>query len=135
MFPPDEFPRIISVDDHVVEPAGVWQDRLPEKFKAVGPRMERRKIAEMSFVGGVYSYREANAGEDGTWCDWWFTEDLRYPMTRVMAAAAAGHEPSACGPRSSVSASSATSSRLGRSVSGSCRKKRCVAITVGIRAL
>ena len=49
--------------------------------------MERRKIADMSFVGGVFSYREANADEDGTWCDWWFCEDLRYPMTRVMAAA------------------------------------------------
>jgi predicted TIM-barrel fold metal-dependent hydrolase len=87
MFTPDEFPKIISVDDHVVEPSNVWQDRLPERFKAVGPRMERRKIAEMSFVGGVYSYREAEAGEEGTWCDWWFCEDLRYPMTRVMAAA------------------------------------------------
>ena len=87
LFTPDAFPKIISVDDHVIEPPNVWQDRLPEKLRAVGPRMERRKIAEMTFVGGVYSYREANEGEDGTWCDWWFCEDLRYPMTRVMAAA------------------------------------------------
>ena len=32
-------PKIISVDDHVVEPPHVWQDRLPEKYKDAGPRI------------------------------------------------------------------------------------------------
>ena len=32
-----ELPKIISVDDHVVEPAHVWQTWLPEKFRADGP--------------------------------------------------------------------------------------------------
>jgi predicted TIM-barrel fold metal-dependent hydrolase len=81
-----EIPKIISVDDHVVEPPHVWQDRLPERYREIGPRVVREKIAEMSFVGGVYSYRAAEPGEDGTWCDWWHYEDLRYPMTRVMSA-------------------------------------------------
>jgi predicted TIM-barrel fold metal-dependent hydrolase len=87
MFSAETFPKIISVDDHVMEPPGVWQDRLPERFKANGPRQVRRKIAEMTFVGGVFSYREANEGEDGTWCDWWLYDDLQYPLTRLMAAA------------------------------------------------
>ena len=87
MFTAETFPKIISVDDHVMEPPGVWQDRLPEKYKDRGPRQVRRKIAEMSFVGGVFSYREANEGEDGTWCDWWLYDDLQYPLTRLMAAA------------------------------------------------
>ena len=87
MFTAETFPRIISVDDHIMEPPNVWQDRLPAKFKEVGPRMVRLKIAEMKFVGGVFSYREANEGEDGTWCDWWLTEDLKYPLVRLMAAA------------------------------------------------
>ncbi len=87
MFTAETFPRIISVDDHIMEPANVWQDRLPAKFKEVGPRLVRLKVAEMKFVGGVFSYREANEGEDGTWCDWWLTEDLRYPLVRLMAAA------------------------------------------------
>jgi predicted TIM-barrel fold metal-dependent hydrolase len=87
MFTAETFPKIISVDDHVMEPPGVWQDRLPERFKANGPRQVRRKIAEMTFVGGVFSYREANEGEDGTWCDWWLYDDLQYPLTRLMAAA------------------------------------------------
>ena len=54
-----QIPRIISVDDHVIEPPNVWQDRLPEKFKAVGPRIERRKVKNMKFVGGVFSYDTA----------------------------------------------------------------------------
>jgi len=87
MFTAETFPRIISVDDHIMEPPNVWQDRLPAKFKDVGPRMVRLKVAEMSFVGGNFTYRESNEGEDGTWCDWWLTEDLKYPLVRLMAAA------------------------------------------------
>ena len=34
-------PKIVSADDHVVEPANVWQDRLPAKYKEVGPRVAR----------------------------------------------------------------------------------------------
>jgi predicted TIM-barrel fold metal-dependent hydrolase len=30
---------IVSVDDHVVEPPGVWQDRLPQKYHDEGPRV------------------------------------------------------------------------------------------------
>ncbi len=82
-----EIPKIISVDDHVIEPPNVWQDRLPEKFKAVGPRLERRKVKNMQFVGGVFSYDEAAPDEDGLWCDWWLVEDLRWPLTRLSAAA------------------------------------------------
>ena len=82
-----QIPRIISVDDHVIEPPNVWQDRLPEKFKAVGPRIERRKVKNMKFVGGVFSYEAAGEHEDGTWCDWWLVEDLQYPLTRLSASA------------------------------------------------
>jgi predicted TIM-barrel fold metal-dependent hydrolase len=37
---PDDV-QIISVDDHVVEPPTVWQDRLPAKYRELGPRIER----------------------------------------------------------------------------------------------
>ena len=30
---------LISVDDHVIEPANVWQDRVPAKFKDVAPKL------------------------------------------------------------------------------------------------
>ena len=38
-----ELPKIISVDDHVVEPAHVWQTWLPEKYREQGPRVERKR--------------------------------------------------------------------------------------------
>src|SRR4051812_1604659 len=50
-----EFPRIISVDDHVVEPANVWMDRLPSKYKDVGPRVVRAPVKEITFIGGKFS--------------------------------------------------------------------------------
>jgi predicted TIM-barrel fold metal-dependent hydrolase len=80
-------PKIISVDDHVIEPVDVWSKRLPAKFADVGPRVERRKIKSMGYVGGTFSYEEASSTEDGTWCDWWLVEDLNYPLTRLSAAA------------------------------------------------
>ncbi len=39
----EDFPKIISVDDHVVEPPHVWQDRLPAKYKNEGPR-DRKSV-------------------------------------------------------------------------------------------
>ena len=30
---------LISVDDHVLEPPNVWQDRVPAKYKDIAPRM------------------------------------------------------------------------------------------------
>src|SRR5579871_2106545 len=80
----EAFPRIISVDDHVVEPAGVWMDRLPASYRDVGPRVVRAGLGEMRFIGGKFSYAPA---EDGLPCDWWFYEDLRWPQTRLSAAA------------------------------------------------
>ncbi len=82
----DEFPKFISVDDHVLEPGHVWQDRLPEKFKAVGPRLERHPVADMSFVGGKFDYRMGDDGEDGPIADWWVWEDKAIPQTRLSAA-------------------------------------------------
>ena len=43
-----EVPRIVSADDHVVEPADVWTGRLPAKYRDVGPRVQRAPVAEMS---------------------------------------------------------------------------------------
>ncbi len=36
---------LVSVDDHVIEPPNVWLDRLPAKYRDVGPRMLRRTTA------------------------------------------------------------------------------------------
>ncbi len=78
----EDFPRIISVDDHVIEHAGVWQDRLPARYREVGPRVVQMR-GTMSFVGGVFSYEPS---VDGELCDWWLYEDKRVPQTRLSAA-------------------------------------------------
>ena len=39
-----ELPKIISVDDHVVEPAHVWNTWLPERFRESGPRVDPPEV-------------------------------------------------------------------------------------------
>ena len=82
-----EIPRIVSVDDHVIEPAERLAGPPAGEVPGVGPRLDRRKVKNMKFVGGVFSYEAAADDEDGTWCDWWLIEDLQYPLTRLSAAA------------------------------------------------
>jgi predicted TIM-barrel fold metal-dependent hydrolase len=78
-----ELPKIISVDDHVVEPAGVWVDRLPHRYADVAPRIVRAPVAELSFVGGKFTAVPGDPGDPGEPVDWWFYEDLRRPLTRL----------------------------------------------------
>lgn len=61
---------MISVDDHVVEPPGVWQDRVPARYRDVAPRI----------------VRDDQGGEA------WLYEDLRMPITGVAAAAGRSKE-------------------------------------------
>ena len=80
----DELPKIISVDDHVVEPAHLWQTWLPEKYKAAGPRSERRGIGTMRHIGG--GTYEQTFTDDGAPADCWIYEDLVYINKRHVAA-------------------------------------------------
>ena len=79
----DDFPKLISVDDHVIEHATVWSDRLPKKYHDVGPRVIQER-GDMKFVGGVFSYEQSDSGD---LCDWWIYEDKKVPQTRLSAAA------------------------------------------------
>jgi predicted TIM-barrel fold metal-dependent hydrolase len=78
-----EIPRVISVDDHVVEPPDLWTNRLPKEFVDRGPRVVREK-AKFDFQGGVFSYERG--AEDGEWCDFWLYDDLVYPFPKLSAA-------------------------------------------------
>jgi predicted TIM-barrel fold metal-dependent hydrolase len=83
-----EVPRIISVDDHVVEPADLWQSRLPAKYLDRGPRVVRQKIKlGRGEGGGPTGWIEA---DDGEWCDVWLYDDLVSPF--LMLSAAVGFE-------------------------------------------
>ncbi len=81
---PTEIPRIVSVDDHVVEPAHVWDTWLPERFRARGPRIERRGIGAMRHIGGGTD--EQTFDPDGQPADCWIYEDLVYIHKRHVAA-------------------------------------------------
>ena len=76
-------PRIISVDDHVVEPPDLWTSRLPAKYQDRCPRVER-DTARFLFEGGVFSYEKGVEG--GEQCDWWLYDDLVYPFPKLSAA-------------------------------------------------
>ena len=81
-----EIPMIISVDDHLVEPPHLWQTWLPNKLKEKGPRVERRRLGEMLWVGGSKMYEYELDAPDAPWCDIWFYEGLVYPNKRHVAA-------------------------------------------------
>jgi len=65
--------EIISVDDHIVEPAHLWQDRLPAKLRGQGPRIERARWGDMSLGHGAAYHQEMT--DDGEWGDYWVYED------------------------------------------------------------
>ena len=79
-----DIPKIISVDDHVVEPLDLWTSRLPARYAGLGPHVERQK--------GHVVYRGSTAGfdlDDGPtarWADVWYYEDTLWPMHAPFAA-------------------------------------------------
>ena len=79
-----ELPKIISVDDHVVEPAHVWQTWLPQKWRERGPRVERKKWGDFVHKPGAkYVNRE---DPDGLWGDAWYLDgQLIYVQKRFVA--------------------------------------------------
>jgi predicted TIM-barrel fold metal-dependent hydrolase len=79
-------PKIISTDDHVVEPAHLWTSRVPKKYSDVAPRIVRQGISDVTRVEGRQTFTQI---DDGRPCDWWLYEDLRRPITREYAAAGA----------------------------------------------
>src|SRR3954462_3167833 len=80
----DEFPKIISVDDHIVEPPDLWQDRLPAAMKERGPKVVYAPKGDVTFVGGRLT---VNMGEPGSGPDvaWWIYEELKRPLMRLDA--------------------------------------------------
>jgi predicted TIM-barrel fold metal-dependent hydrolase len=82
----DEIPRIISVDDHVLEPPDLWSARLPESLREAGPRVERERIrVSEEQVGGQLKFRWER-DPDGGWADLWYYEDVVSPLLVPVAA-------------------------------------------------
>ena len=60
-----DLPKIISVDDHVLEPATVWTDRLPSKYHHIGPRIMRAPVKTLEFIGGKFTAVPGDPGDPG----------------------------------------------------------------------
>jgi len=79
-----ELPKIISVDDHVVEPAHVWETWLPQKWRERGPHVERKKWGKFKLTPGARY--EMNEDPDGLWGDAWYLDGkLIYVQKRFVA--------------------------------------------------
>jgi len=81
-----EIPKLISLDDHVVEPPHVWAHWLPAKYRDLGPRVERRGIRNIDYVGTA-DYVEHFDEESPVKVDCWVYENLVYTHKRMVAAA------------------------------------------------
>ena len=79
-----DIPGIISLDDHVVEPPGLWQDRLPARYRDVGPRIEYLPTGSVRVENDRYI---EHPGTDGRLVAWWHYEDHYYSVKRYIAAA------------------------------------------------
>jgi predicted TIM-barrel fold metal-dependent hydrolase len=79
-------PDIISVDDHVLEPADLWQSRLPARYQEQGPRVVRQKLKRAGKRGRGGSFGEWIEAEDGRWCDVWLYDEVRMPLMAIYAA-------------------------------------------------
>ena len=78
-------PKIISVDDHVVEPAHLWQTLAPGALPASRPAASSGAgIGTMRHIGG--GAYEQTFDDDGPKADCWVYEDLVYINKRHVAA-------------------------------------------------
>jgi predicted TIM-barrel fold metal-dependent hydrolase len=75
-------PKLISVDDHVVELPSIFQDRLPSKFKD-RIRVERQK-GTLDFVpsnSATPGMKLVPGGDNDRWADVWIYDDLVWVLT------------------------------------------------------
>jgi predicted TIM-barrel fold metal-dependent hydrolase len=79
-----EPPKIISVDDHVVEPPDLWTSRLPSALRDRAPRVDRRRGWVEAGHGKPHTFHQT---EDGQWGDVWLYDSLIWPLTPTWAAA------------------------------------------------
>lgn len=75
-------PLIISVDDHVIEPADLWQNRLGARDRERGPRVERRR-GRLDWSSGQPALVDVD-DQDAPPVDVWLYDDLVWPLPRGM---------------------------------------------------
>jgi predicted TIM-barrel fold metal-dependent hydrolase len=73
---------MISVDDHVIEPPNVWQDRVPAKYKERAPRIVNDDHGEAWMYDGVRKATEGLASAAGKDKTEFSPEPIRYTDMR-----------------------------------------------------
>lgn len=73
-----DLPRIISVDDHVVEPPTLWWDRLPAGRRESGPRVVRQHGVAVKTPQGFRIVEDDGPG--ARWGDVWVYDDMVWPF-------------------------------------------------------
>ena len=74
-------PKIISVDDHVVEPPDLWTSTAPASIRDRVPRVEHG-FAEFGWSAGKHLTKRT---ESGLACDWWVYEDYEWAFAQTLA--------------------------------------------------
>ena len=77
-----ELPRIISVDDHVLEPGDLWERYLPSDQRDSGPHLRRSKGIFLPSTRGEWKEEQS-----GDWADIWTFGDYRMAVIPGFAAA------------------------------------------------
>ncbi len=77
-------PPIVDLDAHLVEPEDIWTSRIPAKYRDIAPHVEYLPGGTPILDGGGYI---EEPGTEGPPVAWWFYEDHRYSVKRLIAAA------------------------------------------------
>lgn len=76
--------RIISADDHVTAHPRVWQDRLPRRFRDLGPQVIHIRYGDL---GKNHAWADSMQGDySDEFVDVWTYEDFRGPLMMTEAA-------------------------------------------------
>lgn len=70
-------PRIISVDDHVIEPPDLWTARAPARWRDEVPRVEPTRVTTGAWTGNGWEFIEEPDNPDARSADVWVYEDTR----------------------------------------------------------
>jgi predicted TIM-barrel fold metal-dependent hydrolase len=79
----ETFPKVISMDDHVIEPPDLFERWLPEKFREAGPHVIRRRVRGFGNPQEGFNLLFDDEGEQLADC--WQFGDLLVPHKRVSA--------------------------------------------------
>jgi predicted TIM-barrel fold metal-dependent hydrolase len=82
-----DLPRIISVDDHILEPQDLWQSRVAAKDRDRAPKVERHYGRIDWDMDGKSRFVDDpdKSSPDSGWCDHWVYDDMRWPIPAGLA--------------------------------------------------